>query len=209
MKKKFAPFLLLLLSMGVYASPKKTPIELTVIQGESQQSHFEMPLDRLQVNVLYQITCDIVTAEKSGIKILFEPRLLASSSYGNVELNEVPIPNNSDNLKFGKNRLTFRLLISKKDVENYNRFALNSSSELPFQIPTCTAREEIPPVTRVKSILTSNADGGYFFAINNTDRAVVVGVGNFFPTEYVINPHDWRAVFVSTDNQNIHIQRIL
>lgn len=50
--------------------------------------------------------------------------------------------------------------------------------------------------------------GGFFFAYNDTDRSVTIGVGNFFPSEYTIDPHSYRTVFVSTDNQNIHIKSI-
>lgn len=207
MKIKTAAFFLTLFPLCIHAHSEKAQLELSLSQNTNlQQSNWAVSLENLQVNVLYKIRCTIQASENANSKILFEPRLLASSSYGNVELNEQPLPTNSNYLNSGKNVLAFHVLIGKEDIEKYNRFLLSSSSDM--QVETCQAYEETPDSAASQAKIALNSDGGYFFAYNHTDQVVTIGVGNFFPTEYTIQPHDWRTVFVSTDNQNIHIQKI-
>ena len=49
---------------------------------------------------------------------------------------------------------------------------------------------------------------GSFFAYNDTDHTVTIKVGNFIPTSYKITPHGSELIFVSTNNQNIHISEV-
>lgn len=51
-------------------------------------------------------------------------------------------------------------------------------------------------------------NSGLFFVSNDTDHTVTIGVGNFFPTKYTISPHNSTSVYVSSDNQNIHIYSV-
>lgn len=55
------------------------------------------------------------------------------------------------------------------------------------------------------ALLNDEVQNGFFYAYNDTDKEVVISVGNFFPTPYTIGPHKSTFVHVSTDNQNIHI----
>lgn len=48
----------------------------------------------------------------------------------------------------------------------------------------------------------------YFRAINDTEKTVTISVGNFFPTKYTIQPKSSKVIFVSSDNQNIHIVEV-
>lgn len=54
------------------------------------------------------------------------------------------------------------------------------------------------------------AGAGTFTAYNDTDKEVTIEVGDFFSSwyRYTIGPHDSKRVWVSTDNQNIHIKSI-
>jgi hypothetical protein len=47
-----------------------------------------------------------------------------------------------------------------------------------------------------------------FIASNDTDRAVTIRVGTFYPQSYTIGAHSYRTVWVSTNNQNIRISSI-
>lgn len=206
MEKKWPALLLAVMPLYAYA---KNSIELPLaITSESQKIAYNVSLDTLQINVLYKITCRINKFEHVNVKLLFEPRLLASSSYGNVELNGHPLPGNTSYLQTGQNQLTFRVLIEKEDTEKYNRFVLSNALETPYEVEQCLAYQQSPTSDALKTNMAANSDGGYFFAYNDTDRLVTIAVGNFWPTAYEIKPHDWKIVFVSTDNQNIHIKQI-
>jgi len=63
-------------------------------------------------------------------------------------------------------------------------------------------------MTTTVAFAQPTAKSGAFFAYNDTDRVVTIGVGDFFPTTYVINPHSSQLVIVSTDNQAIHIKKV-
>lgn len=206
--KHLAVVLLSLLPLCSFSSSKTPVIELPITEQTDQQKSLAMiALDALQVNVPYKVTCNFDSMDNNS-KLFFEPRLLASSAYGNVELNEQPLPGNTDYMRAGENELSFRLLISREDLGKYNRFTLSANSQTPLQINQCIASEENPNQDAAKMKVASNAEGGLFYAFNDTDKLVTVAVGNFWPTDYEIKPHDWRAVFVSTDNQNIHVKSI-
>lgn len=49
---------------------------------------------------------------------------------------------------------------------------------------------------------------GYFYAYNDTKHTITLEVGNFFPIPYTIGPNSYQTIFVSTNNQNIHIKKI-
>ena len=63
-------------------------------------------------------------------------------------------------------------------------------------------------VTTSACAVENSAMSGSFIAYNDTDHTVTIRVGNFIPTEYKISPHSSELIFVSTDNQNIHISKI-
>lgn len=58
------------------------------------------------------------------------------------------------------------------------------------------------------SAIAKTKAGGWFQAFNDTDRAITITVGNYFPTSYTIDAHSSHIIWVTTDNQNIHIKQI-
>jgi hypothetical protein len=209
--------LLLLLPLHGYGEAKQQFLDLPITDNsDSKRVTYNVPLDRLKVNNLYKLTCSIANTENSEIGMIFEPRLLASSPYGNVALNDKLLTSNTGNLQQGKNTFSFRIMVGTEDKEKYNRFNLTSLSGTPIQITECIAHEDPPPATvnavaskAIPSAAASSIGGGSFFvATNATDHLVTIAVGNLFPKEYQIDPHSWKTVFVSTDNQNIEIRMI-
>lgn len=183
-----------------------TPIENT----SSEQVSHQLNLDNLKINVLYKITCDIKNTNENA-KILFEPHLLATTNYGDIKLNEQTFSNNSGNLKPNNNEFSFRMLINKEDINQYNKFTLSSNSATPIQINQCRAIESLPTDNQLKlnkTMATAALSGDFFFAFNDTDHLIHISVGTFFPVSYRIEPNDYRVIFVSTDNQNIRITKV-
>ncbi|GGI88297.1 hypothetical protein GCM10007966_16320 [Legionella impletisoli] len=174
----------------------------------SPEDTYQVSLDNLQVNVPYTISCHVITTDDSSARLLLEPHLLASSAYGNVMLNNQSLPSNSDYLRRGDNELTFRVLVGKEDFEKYNSFKLSNPLNTSYQVSQCVAKEESPKPQVLQENRPSNINGGFFFAYNETDYKVTIGIGNFFPENYKIEPHSWRTIWVSTDNQDIRIKRI-
>lgn len=205
---KLPAYLLSLLPVFAFASVSSHLIDLPVIENiAAEKIAYEVSLDTLQTNILYTLSCSVVNIEGSDNQLLLEPHLLASSPYGNAQLNDQTMENNRGTLQLGENHLSFQVLIGKDDLEKYNRFTLTSLSEKAVQINHCVAAEFIPGSKKLNSKAMASSSG-FFQAFNDTDHTVTIGVGNIFPTEYKIPPHDWKAVIVSTDNQNIHIKNI-
>ena len=176
---------------------------------EIGQGNYLITLEPLQKNTLYQLTCKINNPGNINSKLVFEPRLLSSSRYTNVQLNGKALASNTGYLQSGKNILSFLMVNEKDDTERYNRFILNSNSYPPIQVTQCAAQKISPnDKSQTKNSVSTQLNSGYFFAFNDTDRPVTIAVGNFLPIEYNIAPHDWLTVFVSSDNQNIHIKQI-
>lgn len=167
-------------------------------------------MENLEVNTPYKVTCTIQNNDDPNATLLFEPRLLPASTYGNVKLNNHPLPGNSDALQYGNNQLSFQMAITEPDSEKYNQFSLSSTMDAPFHIDSCIARVEPTSQNSAKATqaVSANSDWGFFYAYNNTEHVVTMGVGNFFPTPYVIQPNSWRFVTVSTNNQDIRITNI-
>ena len=210
MKRKLLAAFLAILPLSIHAIAREKTMELPLTENKALEktTTYDVHLDLLNVNILYKITCNINNDRNPNAKLLFAPRLLASSAYGNVELNAQPLPNNSNFLRLGENILSFDVFIGQEDIENYNRVSLSNMTEASFQVDRCTAVDISAESDDLKKDPIANLNGGYFFAYNNTDYLVTIGVGDFFPTKYVIEPHDRRFVFVSTNNQNIHIDDI-
>lgn len=204
MIKKILPSLFLsVLPLCTFAAGNEAFLDLDLTeQFGSQNRSYAVSLDSLKENILYKLTCNLNNTENHDEKIMFEPRLLASSSYGNVQLNYKPLSSNSGYLKKGANLLSFQLLVGKADIDRYNRFVLTSFSDASIQVSQCKALE-LSPTSTSENL---NSDGGFFYAYNDTDNPVTIAVGNLWLTEYDIQPHDWRMVFVSTNNQNIRIK---
>ena len=49
---------------------------------------------------------------------------------------------------------------------------------------------------------------GTFVLTNKTNKKITVGVGNYFPTSYTVDPGGYRVVTVSTNNQSIQIEKV-
>lgn len=60
----------------------------------------------------------------------------------------------------------------------------------------------------LNQVVVAKPTSGIFFAYNETDKTVTIAVGDFFPSQYVVEPHSYRTIFVSTNNQNISIKKI-
>ncbi|MDP1601893.1 MAG: hypothetical protein Q8M03_01340 [Legionella sp.] len=195
-----------LLSLPFYAYSAVEGMDLPLVQNVApQNTSYAVPLDGLKENSLYQVTCSLTNTDTMEAKFMVEPRLLASSHYGNVQLNNLPFENNMGALQQGENQLSFQLLVEKTDREKYNRFVLTPLTDAPLQVNQCVASEITPSKTRNTEAIRS--DGGFFFAFNDTDNPVTIAVGNIWPTQYVIKPHDYRTVWVSSDNQDIRIKK--
>lgn len=209
MRKKLSILFLIFFPFCVDAAVEPASIELPVTQDQQlQQLTFKAPLDILHLNVVYRVTCTVNNLSDSSIRLLFEPRLLSSNRYGDVMLNEKPIQGNSDYLQTGVNQLRFQILMTQQDSEQYNRFVLSSAPEAVYRVEACRASAVLSGGQDKSPSKISRSAGGFFFAINETDHRVTIGVGNFWPTLYVLEPHNQKVVWVSTDNQDIRIKQI-
>jgi hypothetical protein len=199
---------LCLLGLPFYAWSATEGMDLPLTQAiASEGALYAITLDALKENKLYKVTCSLTNPDNVETKFMIESRLLPSTHYAYVQLNNQPLENNMGSLQQGENQLSFQLLIGKADIEKYNRVALTALTDSLFQVNQCVA-SEVTPSKAVRSTEATTSDGGFFFAFNDTSNPVTIAVGNFFPTEYVIKPHDSRTVWVSSDNQNIHIKKI-
>lgn len=165
-----------------------------------------MSLASLEEKKFYEVFCSIDNNDNSEVGIIFEPRLLPSAHYGDVQLNQKGLLTNDGYLQQGENQLFFHLVVDKKDTTAYNQFSLRLKSEASVHFNTCYAKEISSPKSQKTSNKAKQSLGSLFFAYNDTHRPVLIAVGDFWPTEYYIEPYNWRAVFVSTDNQDIHIK---
>jgi hypothetical protein len=217
MNNRTTSFCLLSLLLVTPISTFAAASTLTVTAKSDAGTHYAVSLDSLMENTPYVITCDLASPESNDTPLLIEPHLLSGTNYQAVTLNGQEIKNNEGALRLGKNTLTFGLLSGKQDLSHYNRFDLSTSYELPIQITSCTAEALVQhknngKTTAVDIAKASTAlSGGFFIAYNDTNALVTLGVGNFFPDSYLytIYPHNSRTIYVSSDNQNIHIKEVV
>ncbi|CDZ77587.1 hypothetical protein BN59_01871 [Legionella massiliensis] len=196
---------LICLTLPLYTFANSTSIDLPLSEELNvEKASYTVPLDNLKTNVLYKLSCKLSNVASNQTRMLFEPRLLATATYGDVQLNQVQLPANAGDLQPGNNEFSFRLLINKEDSEQYNRFVLTGDASV--QLSQCWASESRP--SNSKTLTNTASSGGFFFVTNKTNNPVTIGVGNFFPTEYKVDRCDYRTVFVSTDNQNIEISKV-
>jgi hypothetical protein len=207
-KRMILSMLSLLVTFYSYATMRSgDAIPLTMSQNQhSDNAPFTVFLAGLKENVAYQLVCQLTSSDTSGTTVMLEPRLLPASHYANVTLNQKPMPNNSGFLQPGANQISMQYLIDKTDVENYNRFIISAHGNMPFQVTSCTAYDV--KTSSKPTQMASASDGGFFYVYNKTNHLITFAVGNIWPSEYVVKPNNWKTVFVSSDNQNIHIKKI-
>ena len=183
-----------------------------MVPSESESIHpqplsYHFSLKQLKTNRPYKVTCTLYNNDDTDTHLLFEPHLLVSTHYGNIMLNKQLLSNHIGVVHRGENTFTFFLLVTAKDPEQYNRFTLSSIEDTGYQVEACKAIPQIIQPSENKGInaIPSLAS---FIARNNTNYKVHLGVGNYIQSPYTIQPKDWRWVWVSSDNQNIHINKI-
>lgn len=203
MNKKIIVIFLSILPICTFAVDNKDngmPLPLLVNTNASLIT-FTAPLDTLQLNTTYQITCTISGTENSNGTIVLEPHLLSSSSYANVQLNNELIPNNSGTLRQGDNQLSFLLETRKDDPQKFNKIVLSGSADASIQVTQCLASKFLPKAETLQKNSTQNLGGAYYIVTNTTDKTVVINVGGIiFSSDYTISPHDWKTILYTGEN---------
>ncbi|WP_367607417.1 hypothetical protein [Legionella sp. W05-934-2] len=171
--------------------------------SQTNQAEHIVSLNGLQPYTAYNVSCSFFNSLETSVDFLISPRLLPESQYRNVQLNQKPLANNHGQLQAGNNLISFDIEVQKEDSQHYNQLTLKSDSNTPPILTECIAT---PLTNNVRHNQHSEvSSGGYFFAYNDTNHPVTITVGNFFPTKYAIKPHGRKMVWVSTDNQDIHV----
>ena len=57
-----------------------------------------------------------------------------------------------------------------------------------------------------KTAAAPSVNGDTQVFVNKTSRKLLLSIGDFFPTDYVIYPGDTEWVYVSTNNQTVQIR---
>lgn len=193
-KKCFVLASFVLFSVSVKAQSNNATLSV----DDTKVSSASVSLSSLNSDTTYNITCSLLSNNQTTV--LLEPHLLGSSYYSFYDKN------NMSNMQIGENEISFSLQHGQSS--KYNSFALTDLNGFPLQIKHCLASVAVPQ----KSLVAKNDDVSrdYFRFYNDTDRDIVIGVGNFFPGWYThdIVSHGFHYIYVTTNNQNIHLKQI-
>jgi len=211
LKETIATLALSCLSFCTYAD--NSPSEITLPQLEAPQLASEaysmISLEPLKANTLYTVTCNINNSENGEVRLLLEPRLLDSSSYGGVRLNSKSLLSNAGNLQIGDNQLDFQVVVRKTDTDKYNRVKISYLSGQNTALGACVAKES-SVADNESSAQKINSTGTHFFTLrNSSSRKISVKVGSFLPSYYDLDPNKSKIVMSSTDTPpNIDVTQV-
>jgi len=199
MKKLLLSTIILLSSTGTIAASNSSIPLLSSGEVKPAES-LAISLNPLIKNVDYDVSCYVSNDSADNVDMRFDLETKTSSGSSKFLLNDIMLKNNQDTLRSGDNIVT--VTVSLQGDGNSISFK-NLDFSHSVHVRNCVAK---PALQTLKS--KTLAMSGYFIAYNDTDRTVEIGVGNVFPTSYTIAPHSNKWVVVSTDNQNIHINKI-
>lgn len=199
--KKLLIASLIMLSSGTLLAESNSTIALPNKSDVKPTHAFSINLDPLLTQAVYNVTCLVTNNTAQNIDAHFEFASKDHSGYGLLSLNGEQLTYSQGSLKSGENTLSFAVASNGKGnslvVKNLD---FNSS----IQLGNCVAK----PMTDHVLNAQSGSGGGHFILTNNTDKTVTVGVGNVVPTQYKVPAKDWKLVIVSTNNQNIQVNKI-
>jgi hypothetical protein len=192
---------LLLFNNLVLAAESSSAISLPINQiGTNQGRNFSVPLDNLIKGAVYDITCSATNSSQEEIDIGLKVNPENNTSHGKFSLNGSELIYGQGKLTKGENTINVIVVANKPG----SSIAINNLTQtIPFEINHCVAK---PATNRLAKGVKMNT--GFFTLSNNTDHIVVVSVGDFFPTDYLLSSYDYTLVVTSTSNQNIAIRAI-